>query len=86
MVTVILLGCGINTWKVYVRTTMSGSEDFVVCFAAILMTMIGVTTLSYVGRECLVTGPVGLVKTILVHKRKVHIAPIEIDVGLIQTC
>ena len=69
----VLLGCGINTWWVYNTRTLSGQEDFVVCFAAILMSVMGVVSLAFVGRECLVVGPRGLARSMLVRKRKVHV-------------
>ena len=69
----ILLGCAINTWNAYERATLSGKEEFVVCFAAILMTMIAVSALAYVGRACLVVGPRDLARSVLVRKRKVHV-------------
>ena len=69
----ILLPCAINTWNAYERATLSGKEEFVVCFAAILMTMIGVSALAYVGRACLVVGPRDLARSVLVRKRKVHV-------------
>ena len=68
-----LLGCAINTWNAYERATLSGKEEFAVCFAAILMTMIGVSALAYVGRACLVVGPRDLARSTLVRKRKVHV-------------
>ena len=69
----ILLGCAINTWNAYERATLSGQEEFVVCFAAILMTMIGVSALAFVGRACLVVGPRDLARSTLVRKRKVYV-------------
>jgi len=74
----ILLGCAINTWNAYERATLSGKEEFVVCFAAILMTMIGVSALAYVGRECLMVGPQNLARSMLVRKLKVCVLPAEI--------
>ena len=77
----VLLGCAINTWNAYDRASLSGSEDFVVCFAAILMTIIGVSALAFVGRECLMVGPRALVRSTLVRKRKVCVLPGEILVA-----
>ena len=74
----ILLGCAINTWNAYERATLSGKEEFVVCFAAILMTMIGVSALAYVGRACLMVGPRDLARSMLVRKLKVCVLPAEI--------
>ncbi len=74
----ILLGCAINTWNAYERATLSGKEEFVVCFAAILMTMIGVSALAYVGRACLMVGPRDLARSMLVRKFKVCVLPAEI--------
>ena len=69
----ILLGCAINTWSAYERANLSTKEDFVICFAAILMSMIGVSALAFVGRECLVVGPRDLARSTLVRKRKVRV-------------
>ena len=69
----ILLACAINTWNAYERANLSTKEDFVICFAAILMTIIGVSALAFVGRECLVVGPRALARSTLVRKRKVCI-------------
>ena len=77
----VLLGCAINTWNAYERANLSGNEDFVVCFAAILMTIIGVSALAFVGRECLVVGPRALARSTLVRKRKVCVIPGEIVIA-----
>ncbi len=78
MAATVLLGCAINTWNAYLRFNMSGQEDFVVCFAAILMTIIGVSCLAFVGRECVMVGPRDLARSMLVRKRKVCVLPGEI--------
>jgi hypothetical protein len=77
----VLLGCAINTWNAYERANLSGKEDFVVCFAAILMTIMGVTCLAFVGRECVMVGPRDLARSTLVRKRKVCVLPSEILVA-----
>ena len=77
-VSVVLLGCAINTWRAYERSNLSTRQDFVVCFAAILMTIMGVATLAFVGRECLIVGPRNLARSTLVRKRKVCVFPGEI--------
>ena len=77
----VLLGCAINTWNAYARASLSTKEDFVVCFAAILMTIIGVSALAFVGRECLMVGPRDLARSTLVRKRKVCVLPGEILVA-----
>lgn len=74
----ILLACAINTWTAYERTNLSTKEDVVICFAAILMTIIGVSALAFVGRECLIVGPRDLARSTLVRKRKVCVLPREI--------
>ena len=81
VVSIILLGCAINTWNAYETANLSGKEEFVVCFAAILMTMIGVSALAYVGRECLMVGPRDLARSTLVRKRKVCVLPGEIVIA-----
>ena len=81
MAAVVLLGCAINTWNAYLRFNMSGQEDFVVCFAGILMTIIGVSCLAFVGRECVMVGPRDLARSMLVRKRKVRVLPGEILVA-----
>ena len=77
---VILLTCATNTWWVYCcgRRSLSGREDFVVCFAAILMTSVGVASAAFVVRECLVAGPRSLARSMLVRKRKVCVAVSEV--------
>jgi len=77
MAATILLGCAINTWNAYMRFSLTGQEDFVICFAAILMTILGVTCLAFVGRECLMVGPRDLAWSIMVRKRKVFVFPSE---------
>jgi hypothetical protein len=78
MAAVALIGCAINTWKAHLRFSLSSQEDFVVCFAAILMTIIGVTCLAFVGRECLMVGPRGLARSMLERKRNVCVSPGEL--------
>ena len=78
MAAVVLLGCAINTWNAYLRYSMSSQADFVVCFAAILMTIIGIACLAFVGRECLMVGPLDLARSMLVRKRRVCVLPGEI--------
>lgn len=73
IVTVILLGCATNTWNAYGNANLSSNEEIVVCSAAILMTIIGVSALAFAGRECLVVGPRDLARSTLVRKRKVHV-------------
>ena len=81
LATVVLFGCGINTWRIYTTRTLSGVEDFVVCFAAILMSSMGAALLAFVGRECLIVGPRDLARSTLVRKRKVCVLPGEILVA-----
>ena len=73
----ILLGCAINSWNAYFRFNLSGQEDFVMCFAGILMTIVGVVCLTFVGRECLMVGPRDLARSMLVRKRKVLVLPCQ---------
>ena len=75
---VTLLGCAISTWNAHLRYSLSGREDFVLCFAGILMAIIGVTCLTFVARECVVAGPWDLVQSMLVRKHKVCVLPAEI--------
>ena len=77
MAATVLLGCAINTWNAYESASLSGREDFVVCFAGILITILGVTCLAFVGRECLIVGPRDLARSMLVRKRKVFVLPSE---------
>ena len=83
MTAVLLLGCGINTWLVYCcgQRDLSADEDFVVCFSAILMTSVGFALVAYVGRECVATGPVGLVCSALIRKRNVCVGVGEMVLG-----
>ena len=72
---VVLLGCGINTWLVFCcgQRELSVREDFVVCFAAILMTSVGIALVAFVGRECVSTGPMCLARSMLVRIRRVRV-------------
>ena len=74
----ILLACAISTWSAYERTNLSTEEAIAICFVAILMTIIGVSALAFVGRECLIVGPRDLARSTLVRKRKVYVLPGEL--------
>ena len=78
MCAVALIGCGINTWLAFCcsQRELSAQEDFVVCFSAILMTSVGFALVAWVGRECVSTGPVGLVRSLLVRKRRVRVGEV----------
>ena len=75
LASVVLLVCGINTWWVYCcsERELSQMDNFVVCFSAILMTSAGVATVALVGRECVMRGPRGLARSMLMHKRTVRV-------------
>ena len=70
---VILLSCAINTWNAYLVFNLSKRADFIICFAAILMSCIGVAAFVYVGRECVAVGAAALARSALVRQRKVHV-------------
>ena len=75
IVSIILIGCAINTWLAYCcGRKLSSQEDFVVCFASILMTSVGCAAVAFVGRECLMEGPRKLARSMFVRKRKVCVA------------
>lgn len=91
IVSVILAGCAINTWKAFCcGRKLSSQEDFVVCFASILMTSVGCAALAFVGRECVVEGPRRLARSMLARKRQIYVTkgrvdtafPLEVVVGL----
>ena len=79
----VLVTTAINTWLVYCcgQRNLSSNEDFVVCFAAILMTSVGFASAAFVGRECLVAGPRHLLRSMQVRKRKVCVHPTEVAFG-----
>jgi len=88
MAAVVLIGCGINTWLVFCcgQRELSAQEDFVVCFSAILMTSMGMALIAFIGRECASTGPVGLVRSMLVRRRKVRVGVVgEMVLGELAT-
>lgn len=71
----VLLGCGINTWLVLCcgQRKLSAREDFVVGFASILTTSVGIALVAFVGRECVTTGPRELARSMLVRKRRARV-------------
>ena len=71
----VLLGCGINTWLVLCcgQRKLSAREDFVVGFASILTTSVGIALVAFVGRECVATGPRALARSMLVRKRRARV-------------
>lgn len=85
VVTVILVPCAVNTWLTYCcgQRNLSSEEDFVVCFAAILMTSVGVASAAFVGRECLIAGPCSLMRSMQKRKRKVCVQPTEVAFGVL---
>ncbi len=81
----VLVGCGINTWLVFCcsQRKLSMQEDYLVCFAAIVMTTLGVALVAFIGRECVIEGPRALVKSALVRKRRVRVG--EVMLGELAT-
>jgi hypothetical protein len=88
---VVLIGCAINTWLAFCcDRELSSQEDFVVCFASILMTSVGCAAVAFVGRECLILGPRALARSMLARKREVRVTkeradatfPLEVVVAL----
>ena len=87
---VALLGCGINTWLVFCcsERTLSSGDEFIACFASIFMVSMGMALVAFVGKECVMTGPVGLARSVLVRKRRTrvtergdaHAAEVRLDV------
>ena len=57
MMAATVLWCAKETWWVYEHRKLSGREDFLVCFAAILMFTSACAVFAYIGRECVATGP-----------------------------
>ena len=83
IVSTILIGCAINTWLAFCcGRKLSSEEDFVVCFASILMTSVGCAAVAFVGRECLMEGPRELVRSMLLRKRKVCVTKQHADAAL----
>ena len=87
MAATVLVGCGINTWLVFCcsQRKLSMQEDYLVCFAAIMMTTLGISLVAFVGRECLLSGPANLARSFVVRKRKVHVGVVEVSVGVLAT-
>lgn len=81
----ILLGCSTNTWLVFSKRKLSAREDFVVAFAAILMSTVGLALVAFVGHQCVCTGPTSLARSTLVRKRKVCVQPTEVAIGPLRT-
>ena len=88
---VVLIGCSINTWLAFCcGRELSSQEDFVVCFASILMTCVGCAAVAFVGRECVIEGPRALARSMVARKRKVCVTkeragatfPLEVLVAL----
>jgi len=77
---VTLLGCGINTWLAFCcsERELSSLDEFAVCFASIFMVSVGCALVAFVGRECVYTGPAGLVRSMLVRKRVASVLPVEV--------
>lgn len=70
LASIALIGCAINTWLAYkCGRKLSSQEDFVVCFAGIVMMSIGMAAVAFIGRECVVYGPTALLRSMLVRKR-----------------
>ena len=81
----VLVGCGINTWLVFCcsQRKLSMLEDYLVCFAAIMMTTLGMALVAFIGRECVIEGPRALVKSALLRKRRVRVG--EVMLGELVT-
>ena len=77
---VVLIGCAVNTWWVCCCSdrNLSTRDDFVVYFASILMTSVGVALVAYIGRECVMEGPRALARSMLVRRRKVCVGGNEV--------
>ena len=75
-----MLGCGINTWLVFCcsERTLSSGDEFIACFASIFMVSMGMALVAFVGKECVMTGPVGLARSVLVRKRVASVLPVEV--------
>ena len=74
IICIILLPCAANTWLAYCcGRKLSSQEDFVVCFASIMMTSVGMAAAIFIGRECVVYGPRALARSMMVRKRKVRV-------------
>lgn len=87
LMSVVLLVCGVNTWWVYCcsERKLSRMDNFVACFSAILMTSVGMATVAFVGRGCVMQGPRGLARSMLLHKRTVRVGTyndLPVDVAL----
>jgi hypothetical protein len=67
---------------VFSKRKLSAREDFVVAFAAILMSTVGLALVAFVGHQCMCTGPAGLVRSTLVRKRRVCVAPTDVEATL----
>ena len=75
LVSTILIGCATNTWLAYrCGRKLSSQEDFVVCFAGIMMITIGMAAVAFIGRECVMHGPTALVRSMLVRRRRACVA------------
>lgn len=70
---IILITCASNTWWVFGHSDFSTRTDFVVCFAAIIMTIAGFTSIAIIGYGCVIEGPRALVMSMQVRKRKVRV-------------
>lgn len=82
IVSIILIGCAINTWLAFCcGRKLSSQEDFVVCFASILMTSVGFAAVAFVGRECVMDGPRKLARSILAHKRMLCVTKEHVNVA-----
>lgn len=77
---VVLIGCAINTWLAFCcGRELSSQEDFVVCFASILLTSVGCAAVAFVGRECVTEGPIRLARSMLARKREVRVTKERAD-------
>lgn len=75
LMSVVFTVLGINTWWVYCcsERKLSHRDDVVACFSAIFMTSVGMATAAFVGRECVIQGPGGLARSMLMHTRTVRV-------------
>ena len=75
---VAMLGCGINTWLVFCcsQRELSSLEEFAACFCSIFLVSVGCALVTFVGRECVYTGPAHLARSMLVRKRVANVLPV----------
>ena len=71
LASIALIGCATNTWLAYrCGRKLSSQEDFVLCFAGIVMISIGMAAVAFIGRECVMYGSTALVRSMLVRRRR----------------